>query len=145
MNRWITLWRIATSSAGLARGNFFARGLPPPNTPIYKDYSEIVPQSQGGQAKQGYNRVDILWNELTAYQGFVLRSLVDAAITAGGTIHATIDKADGSDLNNAFIDISGQVWPLVLEPVSQSQGLVFQNVTLTINNITVTADPSTAI
>lgn len=145
MNKWITLWRIATSSAGLARGAFFARGLPPPNTPIYKDYSEIVPQSQGGQARQGYNRVDILWNELTAYQGFVLRSLVDAAIAAGGTIYATIDKADGSDLNNAFIDISGQVWPLVLEPVSQSQGLVFQNVTLTINNITVTADPSTAI
>lgn len=145
MNRWITLWRIATSSAGLARGAFFARGLPPPNTPIYKDYSELVPQSQGGQTKQGYKRVDILWSELDYLQGKTLRGIVDAAIAAGGTIYATIDRADGSKLANDFIDVSGVVYPLILEPVPLSQGRVYQNVTLTINNLTITNDPSTAI
>lgn len=144
MNRWITLWRIASSSAGLARGAFFALGLPPPNTPIYKTYSEILPQSQGGQTQQGYINVVILWSELDFLQARTLRRIVDAAVAAG-TIYLTVDKADGSGLANAFIDISGVPIPLTLEPAPLSQGRVFQNVELRVNNCTVTADPSTAI
>lgn len=145
MSKWLTYWRISSTSAGLARGNFFARGLPPPQTPIFKDYSELVPQSQGGLAKQGYSRADILWSELDYEQGRTLRRIVDAAIAAGGTIYASVDRADGSKLANDFIDISGIVHPLILEPASRSQGLVYQNVTLTINAVQIDADPSTVI
>lgn len=144
MNRWITLWRIASTSGGLARGAFFALGLPPPQTPIYKTYSEVVPQSQGGQVQQGYINMTILWSELDFLQARTLRRIVDAAI-ATGTIYLTVDKADGSGLANAFIDLSGTPIPLTLEAAPLSQGRVFQNVQLVVNNCIVTSDPSTAI
>ncbi len=101
--KWILYWRLSSTST-LTRQNLFALGLPPVNTPDYKTYSELVPQS-----------------------------------------HGTIDKADGTGFINSFIDISGVPLPLTWEPISDARGVVYRNVTLKINNVTVTADPSTAI
>jgi hypothetical protein len=139
--KWILFWRLSATST-LTRQNLFALGLPPVNLGDYRTYTELVSQSQGGQARQGYINVSLLWNELTAPQLKTLTGIVEAAITAG-TIYGTIDKADGTGFINSFINISGIPLPLEFQPVSDARGVVFQNVTLKINNVTVTADPAT--
>lgn len=141
--KWVLYWRIS-ATATLTNQNFFALGLPPPNTPPYQNYSEKLPQSQGGQARQGYKYVTLLWDSLDYLQFRTLTRIVEAAITAG-TIYATIDRADGTKLVNDFIDISGKPFPLEHTIIANARGVVHQNVTLVINNITITADPSTVI
>lgn len=142
MNKWLVYWRIANSLAGLTRGNLYARGLPPPQTPVYKTYAALIPQSQGGQTRQGYINATLLWDRLDFLQAKTLNGIVEAGITAG-SLWLTVDKGNGTGLANAFIDISGIPHPLVLEPTSQSQGQIFENVQLFVTNITVLADPST--
>lgn len=141
--KWILYWRLSATST-LAHQNLFALGLPPVNTPDYKTYSEIVPQSQGGQSRQGYINSRILWDELDFVQFRTLTRIVEAAITAG-TIYATVPKDDGTGLLNTFIDVHGVPLPLTWQPVSNARGVVYQSVTLVINAIVVDADPSTAI
>lgn len=68
----------------------------------------------------------------------------EAAITAG-TVYATVDKADGTGSLNSFIDVSGVPVPLSWQVVSDARGVVYGSVTATINNITVTADPSSVV
>lgn len=139
--RWIFYWRLSNNSV-LLHQNLFVLGLPPINTANYKTYSELVPQSQGGMARQGYIFVTLLWNELTAAQFRTLTRIVEASITVS-TIYGTIDKADGTGLINSFIDISGVPLPLTWEPVTNGRGILYANVELKINNVVVTADPST--
>lgn len=141
--RWPLLWRLSDTST-LTRQNLFVLGLPPVNLGDYKTYSELVPQSQGGQVRQGYRYVTLLWNELTASQFRTLTRIVELAIVAG-TIYGTVDKADGTGLINSFIDIAGIPTPLTWQPVADARGVVYQNVELRINNVTVTADPSTVV
>lgn len=140
---WVKYWRISATST-LTNQNFFALGLPPVNTPNYVDYSEKLPQSQGGQTRQGYKNITLLWDLMTFEQFRILNSIVEAAIAAG-TIYATIDRADGTKLVNDFIDISGKPFPLDHTIIANARGVVHQNVTLTINNITIVADPSTIL
>lgn len=139
--RWILYWRLSATST-LTRKNLYALGLPPVNTPDYKTYSELVPQSQGGQTRQGYINSRLLWDELDFLQFKVLTGIVEAAITAG-LIYATVPKGNGTALLNDFIDISGIPLPLEYQPVNDARGVMYANVTLTINNITVVSDPST--
>lgn len=139
--KWILYWRLSATST-LARKNLYAMGLPPVNTPDYKTYSEIVPQSQGGQARQGYINSRILWDELDFLQFRTLTRIVEAAITAGA-IYATVPKDDGTGLLNTFIDVHGVPLPLTWQVVSNARGVIYQSVTLVINAITVDADPST--
>lgn len=139
--RWILYWRLSATST-LARKNLYALGLPPVNLGDYKTYSELVSQSQGGQVRQGYVNSRLLWDELDFLQFKVLTGIVEAAITAG-TIYATVPKDNGTGLINAFIDIHGVPIPLEYQPVSNARGVVFQNVTLTINAAVVDNDPST--
>ncbi len=138
--RWVLYWRLSATST-LARKNLYAQGLPPVSLGDYKTYSELVPQSQGGQARQGYINSRLLWDALDFRQLKTLTTLVEAAITAG-TIYATVPKDDGTGLN-AFVDLHGVPLPLEYQVVSDARGVVYQNVTLTINNITVDTDPST--
>lgn len=141
--KWILYWRLSATST-LARKNLYALGLPPVNLGDYKTYSELVPQSQGGQTRQGYINARLLWDELDFLQLKTLTGIVEAAIV-NGLIYATLPKDDGSGLLNSFIDVSGVALPLEYQPISNARGVVYSNVTLTINNITVTADPSTAL
>lgn len=141
--KWLLYWRLSANST-LARKHFFALGLPPVNTPDYKSYSERLPQGQGGQTRQGYKNVALLWDSLDHIQMRTLTRIVEAAILAG-SIYATIDKADGTGLANSFIDCHGQPFPLEYTPISNARGVVYQNVTLRINNITVDADPSALV
>lgn len=138
--KWLLYWRLSATST-LTRKHFFALGLPPVNTPDYKPFSQLVPQSQGGQARQGYINIKMLWDSLDFFQLRTLNRIVEAAITAG-TIYATVDKADATGFINSFVDISGVPSPLEFQPIANARGVVYQNVILTINNVTVTSDPS---
>jgi hypothetical protein len=139
--KWLLYWRLSATST-LARKNLYALGLPPVNLGDYRTYSELVPQSQGGQARQGYINTRLLWDELDFLQLKTLTGIVDAAITAGA-IYATVPKDDGAGLLNAFVDIHGIAIPLEYQPVSNARGVVYSNVVLAINAIVVDADPST--
>lgn len=142
--KWILYWRLSATSGGLNHGHLFARKLPPPNTVDYKAYSEIVPQSQGGQARQGYDNLSLLWDFLDFSQLKALSDIVEAGLTAG-IIYITFDRADGTKLLNDFVDGNGVPWPLEFQPVSNGRGVGVQNVKLTVNNLSVTGDPSTVI
>lgn len=141
--KWLLYWRLS-ATATLTNQNFFALGLPPVNTPDYKDYSQLLPKSQGGVSRQGYTNISLLWDGLDFEQFRTLTRIVEAAITAG-SIYATIDKADGSGLLNSFVDIHGVPAPLEYAPVSNGKGVMFQNVLLRVTNITVDNDPSTIL
>lgn len=143
-NNWIKYWRISSTSAGLAHGHFFARGLPPPNTPTFTPYTQKVPQSQGGISRQGYNNISILWDFMDAVQLKTLNGIVEAAITAG-TIYATVDRADGTKLANDFIDVSGQAQPLEFTTISNARGVSFSNILLVLTNLVIDSDPSTVL
>lgn len=140
---WLLYWRIATTQGGLTKGNFFVRGLPPPDLPDFSPYAQLVPQSQGGLSEQGYQNITILWNQMTYLQVKVLSDLIDAATNS--ILYATIDRAHGIKLLNDFVDLSGVVQPLQFDYVSQSRGTVFANVRLTITNITILANPSSVV
>lgn len=139
--KWVLYWRLSATST-LARQNLFALGLPPVNLPDYRTYSELVPQSQGSQVRQGYINTRLLWDDLDFLQFRTLTRITEAAITAG-LIYATLPKGNGTALLNDFIDVSGVALPLEYQPVSNARGVMYANVTLTINNITVVSDPST--
>lgn len=140
---WLLYWRISATST-LTNRNFFVLGLPPPNTPDYKDYAQKLSRSQGGLARQGYKNITILWDSLDFLQFKTLTDIVEAGITAG-SLYATIEKADGTGLANSFIDVHGIVQPLDHTVVSNARGIVYQNVTLVLTNITVDNDPSTVL
>ena len=143
-NRWNLFWRISATST-LARKNFFLLGLPPPQTPVFETYSQLVPQSQGGQSRQGYINATLLFESLDRYQAFVLNQIVETVLTAGTPLYLTVDFSDGSTLPGSFIDISGTPWPIVLTPASNSQGVVYQNVELKVNNCTIVNNPATGL
>ncbi len=140
-SRWPLYWRLSATST-LTRRNLFALGLPPVNLGDYKTYSEFVPQSQGGQTRQGYINIRMLWDELDFLQFKILTGIVEAAIVAG-LIYATVPKGNGTALLNDFIDVSGIPLPLEYQMVNNVRGVVYSNVVHTINNITVVSDPST--
>ena len=145
-SKWPMYWRIAATSAALPTSHFFALGLPPPNTLVYKGYTQMYPQSKGALSRQGYKNIVILWDSMDFVQLRTLTRIVEAAIaSATGIIYATIERGDGSKLLNDFIDVSGTCQPLTFTPVSNGRGVMFQNVTLTLQNIVITNDPSTAL
>ena len=143
-NRWLFYWRIATSSAGLATGNFFVRKLPPPSLPAYLDYSVKNPQSKGGLTRQGYDNVRIAWETMDGLQIKVLKDLVETAIVSG-SLYLTIDRADGTGIANDFIDVHGVPHPITYNPVQNARGVVFQDVELFVNNLVIDNDPSTVL
>lgn len=133
-------FRLAISEAGLAKGYLFTQGLPPPQ-PDFKDHSVKVDQSDGGQARHGYQNVTLLWEVLTQAQGARLRQLVESA---NGTIYATFPRGDGKSGGWNYIDVSGT--PLIpdMAPAARPEagGWVYQNVQLVIRNLTIINEPA---
>lgn len=138
--KWATYWRIATGLSGLARGFFVALGLPPPDLPDFKPYTQLTPQSQGALSEQGYQNITILWDQMTGLQIRTLQNILDNA--TNNTVWATIDRAHGFGMVNDFVDISGIAQPLQYDNIPKARGVVFSNVRLTITNITIINDPS---
>lgn len=141
---WNLYWRISATST-LAGQNFFALGLPPPQTPVYKTYTTLVPQSQGGQSRQGYINVTLLWDVLTREQGFLLKKIVETVLAAGTPLYLTVDYNDGSYEAGHFVDVSGTPHPVILEPEQGTQGLIYPNVTLFVTDLTVVNNPASGL
>jgi hypothetical protein len=134
--------RLATSQANLAKGYIIYNWrIPEPSLPQYPLQSQTVDLSSGGQARRGFSQVSILWNRLLQTQARTLFKLV--ADVGNGQLFATIDKAwsGGSGLDG-WIDVSGYPSVQVLSPVPNSQAGVFDNVVLTLTNITIINDPA---
>lgn len=138
-SQWLKYWRISTTLAGLSSGFFIGLKLPPPDLPDFKPYSQLVPQSQGGLAEQGYISETVFWDFMDYSQLTTLTRIVEAATNS--TLWMTIDRAHGYGLNH-FIDVSGIIQPLTFEPVSKGRGVIYANVSLTLNNITIINDPA---
>lgn len=138
-SQWVKYWRISTTLLGLSNGFFIGLKLPPPDLPDFRPYSQLVPQSQGAQSEQGYISEVVFWDFMDYSQLSTLTRIVEAATNS--TLWMTIDRAHGYGLNH-FIDVSGIVRPLTFEPVSRGRGVIYANVSLTLNNITIINDPA---
>jgi hypothetical protein len=139
------LFRIALTEPGLAKGLFWVVGLPPPSTPPYRDHSVIVAKSDGSNREYGYKNVTIMWDRMTMQEGFVLHSTVEAARDGTGLLFMTVLRGDGSGSGADWIDVSGRPGRVVLTPASpfnrNGQG-TYDNVVLTVNNLSILNDPS---
>lgn len=141
-NEWNLYWRISATST-LTRKNFFLLGLPVPQTPNFQQYSALTPQSQGGQSRQGYINLTLLWSELDRFQAVTLKNIVDTVLAAGTPLYMTVDFSDGTYGPGRFADVSGTPIPLTLTPAGNSQEFVYPNVELKVNNVTViTTNPT---
>lgn len=139
-------YRIATSEAGLATGYIFARGLPPPDLVTFDPFSVRRPASQGGESRQGYKSVSLLWNKLDSKQASVIYNLISTAEASSGegngTLWATLPKVDGASPGINWIDVSGIALLPTFETEPQSNGQTYPNVVLRLNNVTVENEPS---
>lgn len=142
-------YRISTSLAGLATGWFIALGLPEPQTPFYQPFSVRVPQGLGGEGRHGYNNAFLTWDELTREQAAIVQSLVittEAVLGVGnGILYITMPRTDASSSGGAWIDVSGKVKMPEWRTETWSQGIIYQPATLSLNNVTVENEPSTAL
>lgn len=137
-------YRLSLTLSGLERGaNFFILGLPPPTLPTYADHSARFAAGSGGESRQGYENLSLLWNSLSASQAATLRRIIEAAELIGGqgngTLYLTLPRANAGA---GWIDVSG----VALMPEWQPEGGEAQgyaNVLLRLNAVTVEADPST--
>lgn len=143
----VLFYRIATSSAGLATGNFVVWGLPTPDASPFRDHTTRSQQGGGGEGRHGHNNAEILWNRLTAELAKVIQDLIETAEVTGGqgngTLHATLPKGLAKSDGASWIDISGVAIMPQWEPTRRLDGLAYDNVILRLNDCTVEADPST--
>lgn len=142
-------YRIATSLAGLETGWFVARQIPEPQTPFFQPFSVRVPQGLGGEGRHGYLVGFLSWDGLIREQASAIQGLVaatEAVLGIGnGILYLTLPRVDASSAGIAWIDISGKVKMPEWRIEAWSQGMKYQPVTLSFNNITVENEPSTAL
>lgn len=136
-------YRIATTQAALEKGaNFFVIGLPRPDLVTFADHSERVPQSQGGEARQGYINTSLLWLRLDSGQAGVLRGLIEAAEAGAGLLYLTVPRTDAKHTGVSWVDVSGI--PIMPNWESlQASPWTYENVTLKLNAVVILATPST--
>lgn len=142
-NLWYVDLRIATTEAGLAKGQFFILGLPEPDLINVQEYGVTVPQATGGQGRQGYPYAALQWNTLTQRQAYKLRALVETAEASdgqgNGTLWLTLPRTSAQASGYDLVDISGIVWLPTYPPLGIR---AYENVLLRLNNITFENVPS---
>jgi hypothetical protein len=133
------LWRISLTST-LSKGYFKDIGILRPTEWMYQDYSEVLPQSQGGQAKQGYINIILIWARLNRFGLYLLETYRAGAGT--GLLYLTIDRANGEGSGVDWIDIS--CYPGVIQYANQPgvKGDVKTGTQWRLNNITILNDPA---
>lgn len=141
------LYRLALSEAELEDGTLDTWGLQPPSTAPYVDHTEVVGQSDGGQALLGYDQVTLSWDVLTPFEASQLVRLVREALGTDGEgfLYLTVSRSNGTSPDSDWIDVMGRPHvPQVITPpnVGAVSHLYHQNVTLFVNNLTVLNDPS---
>lgn len=129
-------FRIATTLSGLTTGYFFLRGIEAPLTPVFKNFSEAVPQGDGGQAQHGYPNITLNWTNATIKTANGIKNFVDTALAGTKLIYITVPYNDGSSPSAAFTDFVGRPYPLdITESGTFSPyGATFE-FTLFINNV----------
>jgi hypothetical protein len=138
-------YRLSLSEAGLSTGsNFFILQLPRPDLVTYADHAARFPAGRGGESRQGFESVSLLWNRLSASQAATLRRFIEAAEATGGqgngTLYLTLPKANAG--GQYWIDVSGvALMPEWTPEGSEAQG--YANVLLRLNAVTVENEPST--
>lgn len=136
-------YRLSTALADLPKGSLKARGLPPPDLPIYKSYSARVDGSAGGQALRGFSYVEWHWDELTMEQARAISRLVETALDAGTPLYLTIDLGmDGREPRGRWVDVSGTPVLPEVTPVARRGAWIAQNVVLRVVDLTEQADPA---
>ena len=139
--------RLATTEAGLSKGYLiFSWGLPPPSLPVYADHSAKVALSNGGQAIRGYTSFSLTWDRgvLSNQQAWVLRDLVEAALATGGKqLFATVDYGwNSTNAPGHWVDLKGEPHLGDFTPVGNTGGLLKDQVTLFVNNLTEVNNPA---
>ena len=136
-------YRISNTEAGLAKGAFFVRSIPPPSMDTYQPFSSIVPRSGGGDAAHGYSKLTIVWRTMSLNQYNRLKVLVNT--TRPGLVYVTFAIRDGSQPQGIFVDASGKAQFMQqssASPMNLVGSPAVENVTLVINNITILNNPS---
>lgn len=139
-------YRVATTLAGLAKGALRARGIPPPDLPVYKDFSERVDLNNGGQAIRGFTFMEWHWDELDLQQTADLTRLVETVLDAGTPLYLTIDLGwGGRYARGRWVDVSGT--PILPEVVPEARkgAWIAPNVVLRVVDLTVEADPANGL
>lgn len=134
-------WRIALTQAGLLKGYFRDLGIPRPTEPTYLPYSEVVPQSQGGTALQGYINQTLVWERLNRFQLYLLETYRSGAGT--GLLYLTVDRSDGQGAGFDWVDISCYPGVIAYSGMPGSRGNVKTGVQWVLNNVVILVAPST--
>ena len=130
-------FRIATTQGGLAKGYFRDLGLIRPTDYTYLDYSALFPQSQGGQAKDGYINMLLVWDALGRKQLRLIESYVSSSL-----VYFTVDRSNGSSDGFDWVDLSCYVSVPQYSGVPGSRGNLKSGVQWKLNNITLLAVPA---
>jgi hypothetical protein len=143
-------FRIATTKNGLENGaNFFVRDIPPPSDIQFRDHTQTQDVAQGGQSRHGYINAEVSWRRLKSSQATVIRDLVKTVETndghGNGTIYLTIPRPDAEHGGLNWIDISGIVRMPEWRATQNGYGIVYDNVTLRVSNITIESTPSSVL
>lgn len=142
-------FRIGISETALATGWFVALRLPIPEVAFYQSYSIRRPQGLGGEGRHRYHTAFLQWDELgmvaASYVKGLILQLEATAGTGNAVLFLTVPRTDASYAGSPWIDISGKVkmpeWKI--EP--WTQGKKYVSPTLSLNNVTIVNEPSTAL
>ena len=138
-------WRIASTEAGLARGNFKVRNIPPPDSAPYRGYSHRVSKTTGGQARHGYKNVRFFWEVLDRGQAAALKRVIQAGLDDAGLLFLTIDRNDGDAGGIDWIDVSGRPYMPDFDPstpIASASRTAHERIELFVNNLTIVNDPA---
>ena len=137
--------RIESTEALLAKGYLlYSHSLPEPSVMTYNDHSSREAKQDGGQALRGFLSVTLLWDNLTDWQVSRLWELVNDSITSTDELmYATVAKQwNGSGARHSWIDVKGRPHYPSVSPAGGTSARLYENVTLTINNIEIVNDPA---
>jgi len=139
-------FRIATTEAGLQRGNLFVRHIPPPSLVLYQDFSERVDTADFGQALRGIPYVEILWDQIRKDPAFIINEMIETVLAAGTPLWLTIDLgANRSYQRGRWADIYGTPVVPQQDPDGGSRGLLISNFRLRVNNVVIDNNPATGL
>lgn len=140
------LFRIALTEAALTRGFLFSLPSPMP-TAEYRSFTEVIPQSVGGNTRQGYKSVTLQWQQVTPTQMQPITDMVETAQGNNAQIYVTFPRGDSSNSGLDWVDASGypQYPEIVVSEQQGLSGLVLVSYVLKINNLTIINEPSTAV
>lgn len=132
-------WRIGLTE-GLLR-YFFVLYLPVPTEFEFTRSAERIPYSQGKVSLAGYKSFSMTWDIVPSMTfNFFDRLITEATNDYSSLVFATVDRG-----TRDWIDVKGYVEPMLYERRTTPRGIRgvgINNLTLTVNNLTVINDPA---